>query len=166
MKKELNVPIVGRCIQMVKDESGSFFTEEAKLKTTDTSNPDIMSKWVGVAEKGINLIDQIVKMRTAKEPKTGGETGAYEKGLSQGLQQATAQAQVQPTPEPILITKEASIEFKSEEAMNYLFDALDKTDKTKTLEEYLNGDLKEAREMGVLKPMVEQFLKNFTELKQ
>jgi hypothetical protein len=152
---------------MVKDESSNFFSEESKLKTTDTANPDIMSKWVGVAEKGINLIDQLVKMRTAKAPVTGGESGAYEKGLSQGLQNASAQIQVQPTPAeaPIVIQKPATIKYLSEPALEYLFGFIEKIDKKKTIEEYVK-DLMEAKESGILKPMLETFLKNFTELEQ
>lgn len=149
---------------MPKDESGTFFTEEQKIQTTNTANPDVMGKWVGVAEKGINLVDQIIKMRMAREPKTGGETGAYEKGLSQGLQQATAQAQAQPT--PVVNIKPATLEIKGNEAVEYLFDAISKTDGSKTLKEYLEGDLKEAKESGILKGLVEQFIKNFTEIKQ
>ena len=151
---------------MVKDESGTFFTEGEKAKTTDTANPDIMAKWVGVAEKGINLIDQIVKMRVAKEPKGGGETSAYEKGMSQGLQNATAQAQQLPAPTEAPAPTPATINYNSEEAVEYLFEALGKTAQEKTLKEYLEGDLTDAKESGVLKGLVEQFLKNFTEVSQ
>ena len=153
---------------MVKDESGTFFTEGEKAKTTDTANPDIMAKWVGVAEKGINLIDQIVKMRVAKEPKGGGEASAYEKGISQGLQNATAQAQQLPAPTeaPAPAPTPAILIIDSEGAVKYLFEALEKTNQETTLKEYLEGDLKEARESGILKTMVETFINNFTELKQ
>lgn len=148
---------------MPKDETGTFFTEETKAKTTDTANPDVMGKWVGVAEKGINLIDQIVKMRINREPKTSGETGAYEKGYSQALQIAQAQ---QPVEKIIEVIKPAEIIIQSERAVEYLFEALSKTDGLKTLKEYIEGDLKEAKESGILKGLVEQFIKNFTELKQ
>ena len=151
---------------MVKDESGTFFTEGEKAKTTDTANPDIMAKWVGVAEKGINLIDQIVKMRMSKETKGGGETAAYEKGMSQGLQNASAQVQQLPAPTEAPAPTPAILIIDSEGAVKYLFEALEKTNQETTLKEYLEGDLKEARESGILKTMVETFINNFTELKQ
>jgi hypothetical protein len=157
---------------MVKDESGTFFSEGAKAQASDTANPDVMGKWVGVAEKGINLIDQIIKMRMNQTPKTGGESSAYEKGMSQGLQNASAQAIPQPipaeapAPTPTPTPTPAELIIDSEGAEKYLFEALGKTDGTKTLKDYLEGDLKEAQEMGALKPIIEAFIKNFTEIKQ
>jgi len=146
---------------MVKDESSSFFLEEAKLKTSDTANPDIMLKWVGVAEKGINLVDQLIKMRSSGKSKGGGETSAYEKGLSRGLAQLPA-----PTPAPTPAPIKAITIYKSDEAVEYLIEALEKTDQTKTLKEYIEGDLTEAKKSGILKIMVEEFFKTFVEVKQ
>jgi len=153
---------------MVKDESSEFFQEDKKLITTDTANPDIMGKWVGVAEKTIGLFENIMAMKQKQAPKTGGESSAYEKGMSQGLQNATAQAQVVPTPTPLPAPTPtpATLKIDSEGAVKYLFEALEKTNQETTLKDYLEGDLKEARESGILKTMVETFIKNFTELQQ
>jgi len=145
---------------MPKDTSSDFFNEEPK-KSNDTSNPDVMNKWIGVAEKGINLIETLVAMRQAKEGKTGGEASAYEKGLGQGLAQAPAPQVVEvPVEKPVVVN------YKSEEAVEYLTGAFDKLDQTKTIKEYVDGEINEMKETGILKAMIEQFLKNFVEVKQ
>jgi len=147
---------------MVKDETSTFLQEETKIKTTDTTNPDVMAKWVGVAEKGIGLVEQLINMKSQKNSNNGGETSAYEKGLSQGLAKAQAQLPAPTTPAP---TK-AILLYKEKEAEEYLFEALKKVNQDKTLKEYIEGDLLEAKENGILNLMIKKFLENFTELKQ
>lgn len=140
---------------MPKDETNTFFNDDKNQSSEKAKSPDEMSKWIGVAEKGINLVENLIAMRTKKQAQGGGETSAYEKGLAQGINQA-------PAPQPTAI----SINYKTEEATKYLFESFNKLDKTKSIGDYLDKELNEAKESGVLNAMVEQFLKTYVEVSQ
>lgn len=142
---------------MPKDTTSEFFIDQNRPQ--GMNNPDNASKWIGVAEKGISLIENLINMKKAKEGKNGGESSAYEKGLSQGMQQAPLQA-------PIIIPPKININYKSQEAANYLKDSLSKLDQKKTIGDYLNGEIKEMEEAGILKAGIEHFLKSFVEVNQ
>ena len=139
---------------MPKDETSDFFANEKKPETP-TASPDNMGKWIGVAEKGIGLVEQLMAMKKAKEGgSSGGETAAHEKGLAQG--QALAQAQA-----PAI-----KVNYRTEEATSFLITSLENLDKKKTIGEYLDGDIKEMKDAGMLNGLMDKFLKDFVEVSQ
>ena len=145
---------------MPKDETSDFFANEKKPETP-TASPDNMGKWIGVAEKGIGLVEQLMAMKKAKEGgSSGGETAAHEKGLAQG--QAIAQAQL-PAPQPAPAIK---VNYRTEEATSFLITSLENLDKKKTIGEYLDGDIKQMKNAGMLNGLMAKFLKDFVEVSQ
>ena len=145
---------------MPKNETAEFFNDSEKKP--DATNPDVMNKWIGVAEKGINLVETLVAMRQTKDAKTGGESSAYEKGLGQGQAIAQAQAPLPQMQTPSL----ATLNFKTGEAVKFLKTALGNINQDKTLKEYLETDIKELEESGMLNAIIEKFLNEYTEVIQ
>lgn len=148
---------------MPKDETNTFFQEENKAAATkDNSSPENMGKWIGVAEKTINLFQNIMDMRASKVGNKGGggETSAYEKGYAYGLNSAPT-----PQPAPAQAPQPIKIDYKTTEATEYLMNSLKKMNQEQTIGEAVK-DLKEAQESGIMNGMIEQFLKNYVEVSQ